>query len=592
MISITDSSVKDQVKINIYPRDTNAQFRSLPSLPGPFPDENVVVDWVDLNMDKDFKVPSDVCTITIEDNKVRQLVKYMQRGNRVEVYLNGNLNMVGYIFKFKVKYSRSGRIGKSLQIDCKDLLEYMAQGSCPPNLGDVKLNNYFFPETFSLLQCSQAIIGAFINAAAVANTSVPQKLFISTTDNGDSDPSKHFINKAAGYGFIGSRQVGSKNVKFARNINKAMKHKNQPHKGESYLGFLDRLVKIGGAYIKMAPGSDDTIVIQTPTYDRVDSSGNPVATPFNIYHYLDPDKQHLNNVIDADLDFNLDKQYSAVIMESNSMNAETFDINCRKTVALNEFVAYSNNNATSYPPQVLPSVAQLVGQYVYPRILDTSTAPGPGYYMIPFSPEIYQQKLNLQLDIDTEICMPFYQDVDHTINALDNEELTAACSNKMAEIQDEYVVFTYELDGWTQTTTDGQSVVWQPNMLVNVYEEELSPGNPKQLTMWISKVNYNKSRAGTKVKITCHLPYTHQYQIQNLPPNATVKTGGAKSTYRPVPGGLNPIPSFQHEVILPPTDDQQIPVPQNTDNNQIILEILTFNPQVSSSRTSGSSGNY
>jgi hypothetical protein len=410
----------------------------------------------------------------------------------------------------------------------------MAQGAILPNFGfpgASSLTNFHIPNSATLSQALNLIVGAFTYFLNAGNqiknvpSSAPASVSITVDPNPTINPITGKASKSQGAltlasGFAAGVRVSGKKIKrFTKSIQDEIKRLNTPSKGESYLHFMQRLLKLSGGFIKMAPGTEDVIIVQAPTYNW---SG---GTAFNLTHKLNPVNNE-NNVKAGKLKLKLDKIPSVVIIEGNSLNEDYFYLKDEKAIAINEMTGYrlipqsdfySNNLSNAILPQVQFTVAELV---------NTSkgvAGAGTSYAILPFNKDLYAQRYNLgSADIDTTVCLPYYE-VSH--NAHDSDQLAFEAAQVLAHKIDEYIEFTYRVKDWNQN-----GFIWQPNMLVNVIEETLSPGKPLKLTMWIRKVNYMRSRNdGTYCDITCTLPYTHNFELTNAPANTSPNAGNGKS---------------------------------------------------------------
>lgn len=460
---------------------------------------NSINNYTSINMEKDFFTPANGLTIVIEDSSATSLTASLQRGFKVQVDINGNPNMVGYIFDYDLSYSKGG--GFKLTIRCKDLLEYMAQAVVYPNMGQNLTTNYHFKPTDTLEYALVTLANAFQDVTGVEIT----------IDIADSANSLQFSSGFA----VGLRQKGKTSKARSSSITAAFNHLTTPEKGESYLAYILRLIKHAGCNIKMSDTSPSTILVAPPTYDRT------AATPFTITHYVSSPNNQQNTVIEAHYHFGLDRQPSVIIVESNTNGDGKFYQSVLKGVAINEMTAFTYQaGATSLTAaNAIPSVSNAVAQL-------TNGVLGTGYVIADFNAQLYALRGSLPVDISTAVSLPYYT-VDY--NAHNKQEVLFSASMILAEVQDKYVEFTYRLQGWTMP---GTTAVWQPNMMVNIIEEIFSPGASTNSTsgqsssggssaqnttitkMWIKKVNYIKTRnGGTEVQITCTLPYTHNFEI-------------------------------------------------------------------------------
>jgi hypothetical protein len=436
-----------------------------------------------VNFEKDFYTPSNGLTICIADNRVNQLIKFMQRGYKVSLLINNKPNMIGYIFDYDLTYSRNG--GTQLIIKCKDLLEYMAQGSVYPNMGTGSDTNFHFKPTDSLLTAMSTIVNAFKWITGESGH-IGQILI-------NPNPESDGLTFASGFDF-GVRVKGKTPKSRQKSFNDKLNHLTTPMKGESYLAYMLRLAKMAGCNIKMSNVKDNVINVIPPIYDRVQPS------PFKLYHYLSAPNNSANNVLDARYCFGLDHQPSVVIIESATGSNGDFYQKALKGVAVNELTGYTLSES-QFPPTQLLGVQEAISQL-------TTGELGTGYDLAPFNTDLYNANNAIPVNILTQVSLPYYN---ASFNAHTQQEASFAASMILAEQQDKYVEMIYRVKGWTMT---GTNVVWQPNTMVQITEEIFSPGNPKVFNMWIRKVNYKKNRNdGTITELVCTLPYTHNFEI-------------------------------------------------------------------------------
>jgi hypothetical protein len=221
-----------------------------------------------------------------------------------------------------------------------------------------------------------------------------------------------------------------------------------------------------------------------------------------------------NNIKSAHFHFSTDKQASCVVLEGNSLSGATFHLADEKAVAINELTGYplvDNSKLLTGPPipvpQTLFSLAELCNIEAYGN--PTAGNVGSSYQILPFNNQLYSTRYDLaQVLGNIQLCIPKYE---VSQNAHTTEQLAYEAAETLAHIQDKALEFTYVVQGWSQN-----GAVWQPNILVKITEEGLTPGSPINTTLWIRKVNYIKDRAqGTYCTITCTLPYTHPAEISN-----------------------------------------------------------------------------
>lgn len=435
-------------------------------------------NFTSLNLENDYFIPSNGLTFVIEDSNVFFLTISLQRGFKVKCTVNGNPVFIGYIWDYDLEYNRSG--GTKMTVRCKDLLEYMAQGTMYPNMGTTSQTNYHFEATTTLYAALQTIANDFAKATDSGSIKI-------AFDNSQS------LTFATGFA-VGVRSTGKTPASRTKSLTSQLNSLTTPMKGESYLAYMSRLAKHAGGNLKMDTSNDNTIFCKPPTYDR----SNP--TPFQLIHYLTAPNNQNNNVIDAKFKFSLEKQPSVVIAEANTQGDGKFYQGSVKGVAINELTGYPLQAGTPQPIQNVQTAITAL----------TNGQLGTGYVLAPFNGQLYQQRANMFIDIDTQVSMPFYT-VDY--NAHTNDEISFAASKILAEHQDKYVEFIYRVQGWTMP---GTNAVWQPDMMVNITEEIFAPASTRfqQFPMWIKKINLMKTRnGGTETEITCTLPYTHNFEM-------------------------------------------------------------------------------
>lgn len=433
-----------------------------------------------INFQKDYFTPANGLTFVIENANVNQLVEFLQRGWSVEVYINDKLNMIGYIFDYKLSYDHSG--GTTLRIECQDLLHYMAQGTVLPNLGINQVTNFHFSPNDTLRTALKIIAATFTQSTSAQDVQV-------LTDDSAS------LTFASGFA-VGVKTLGKTPKSRQTSLNNNLNHLTTPMKGESYLAYMTRLAKMAGCNIKMHNSKNNTIIVKPPTYLR------SAETPFKLYHYTSAPRNSLNNVKRASYNFSLDSQPSVVIIEANTTGDGRFHQSTIKGTAINELSAYPlvDLNQSGIPDPV-NSVSDTI-------LALTSGSLGVGYDVAPFNQDLYNIRYQLSNDIDTTVCLPFYQD---SANAHSVQECTFAASKLLAECQDRAVEFIFEVQGWSQN-----GYVWQPDMMVEVYEELFNKNSfdGTKIDMWIRRVNFMQDRAGgTMTQITCTLPFTHNFEI-------------------------------------------------------------------------------
>lgn len=481
---MTDSSTQnDTMELSFYNQANSLVGSVVVSSPANGSQTNnpgsSINNYTEVNMEKDYFVPANGLTVTIEDDRISQITGFLQRGFKVKVSINGNPNMIGYIFDYRLHITRHG--GTQLILQCKDLLEYMAQGTVYPNMGTGSKTNFHFKPTDTLQTALNKIADAFSDV-------INGQSFIIDVENAQS------LTFASGFQ-VGLRIKGKTPAGRVKSLSTSLNHLTTPQKGETYLAYMLRLCKHAGCNLKMSDNDEGTIICKPPTYDRENPS------PFKLIHYVSFPNNLQNNVLEAHYRFSLDKQPSVVIVEANTTGDGKFYQSTLKGIAVNEMTGYPLVQGAT--PQPINAVNDAVMQL-------TNGNSGTGYVKAPFNDRLYATRAALAVDIGTQVSMPYYT-VDY--NAHTKEEVSFAASKILAEHQDRYVEFKYKVQGWTMP---GTNAVWQPDMMVSITEEVFSPGGTSFLNipMWIRRVNYIKTRhGGTEVELTCQLPYTHNFEI-------------------------------------------------------------------------------
>lgn len=425
-----------------------------------------------IHLEKDFFVPSNSLTFQIEDDRIGQFQSFLQIGWIVQLFINGKLNMIGYIFNYHLTYSKSS--GTSLTVQCKDLLEYMAQSTVYPNFGINSNYNVHFQPTDSIQYCLRTIAQSFWNETQIGTGASNIRII---TDNNE--------NLTVASGFQSGLKIHGKST--AKSIASAQNHLTTPYKGESHLAYMLRLAKLAGACIKMSNITPYTILVSSPTYKRQDA-----GSPFAIYHCQSAPNNQSNNTIEASISYNFDHQPSVVIIEANTTGDGSFHLATAKGVILNALTAVDDRGT------VLPTVSLAIANLTTGHL-------GASYQRADFNQDLFNQRSSMGVNLSTSFSLPYYS---VSSNAHSAEEAKFAAEEYLAECQDKYVEMTYKVAGWTMP---GTGYVWQPDMMVNVVDDILFPNSAqKPFQMWIKKVEFTRSRhEGTISVLTLSLPYTH-----------------------------------------------------------------------------------
>jgi len=474
-------------------------------------------DGTSFHLEKDALIPSNSFVLVIEDNNVRQFASIIQRGFRIVIFINGKPQMTGYVFNYHISYSKSG--GTRLTLECKDLLEYMAQYTCLPHIvvGNKRLNVHFGPKD-TLQNCLNAIAEAFY----VTSSNGVGKPLLDNPIQVSVDAAHQNLQLGSGFAFgLRTSTSGKSGVVTTNSLTKSLEHLAQPQPGESYLAYMLRMAKLAGCHLKMAnfcldtAHYSETIICKSPSYTFQN------GTPFSIVHsYTNPLG---NNVISADIKYNLENQPSVVIMEANSTGDGKFHLSTLKGIATNALTAYNtevddegNQAGVSLQPGVSYAIATLTQysnannykQAMYPSSIDNSGTSS-------LNQDLYDQASNIPINTSTPFAQPHYNIAP---NAHNGTEVMIAAAEYLADCQDRYVEMTYVVQGWTMP---GTNYVWQPDSIVMVIDDILAPPDAsagaisaKPFPMWIRRVNFTQSkRDGTMTKLTCTLPFTHNVVI-------------------------------------------------------------------------------
>lgn len=438
---------------------------SLVMLPG---SNNIITNSASFHMEKDFFTPPDGFTFVIEDNNVDSLIRFIQRGWRVRVSLNNKYNMIGYVYHINYSYDKDGT---RLTIECKDLLECLAQATVYPNLGTTSQTNYHFGYSATLQDCLQDIADAFCNETGFDAITV-------TADNSAD------LKTASGFNF---GLKGTTDTGLTRSLN----HLTTPYPGESHLAYMNRLAQHAGRNLKMSATDPSTIICSAPTYDRLNGS------PFQLVHYLNAPSNQENNIKAASYNFNWDRQPTVVITDIQTQGDDKFYQGNVKGVAINELTGYPSTFEGSGNPNPIYNVRQAI---------TVLTANG-NYRDRSFNNDLYRMRQLFPIDLSTPLNFPYYT-LDGS--AHNGDEAIYGASQLLAQAQDQYLEVIYKVQGWTY-----QGYVWQPDTMVTVIDQGLNPnGTQYTFPMWIRKINYTMSKQnGTETHLTCTLPFTHSYQI-------------------------------------------------------------------------------
>lgn len=442
-------------------------------------DPDIIDNFVSVVIESDYFSPiPDGLTFRVEGNTdaVQFLYKKIKRGTKVAALLNDIPIMIAYVFKIEVMY---GMNGTQLQVECKDLLEYMSQAIVYPNMGGSGatnsggVTNFHFQGTDTLNYAINTLLNEFRFITG-------EEITAEVTDIGDLT----FIQ-----GFeAGLKQTGNST---SRNFDKTLEKLTMPNRGESFLAYIVRLLKHTGLNIKMSRGRN-VVIIKPPTYDR------DFGVVYNLQHLiktgnLDSDDTSPNNIEQAHYSFNADQQPNVIILDCQmNSGAEYFYQGSIKGVAINELIGYDQNGVPTQSVQ--QALNQLVGQN------------GLAYTPVNPNSQLYSYVKALPFKIEPIITNPFYG-VD--VNAHSNNQILYAACKMLAEHQDRFFEAVFKVKGWTYN-----GMPWVPDLMVNVTDNVLTSSfasSPTSFILWIRRVTFRKDMNGSYTELVCTLPYTHNF---------------------------------------------------------------------------------
>lgn len=438
------------------------------------------------HISRDFFGGAATFTLEFEDDRADALLDSISVGSAIHFYaLNSGQNiMIGFVDSFDIIPSRAS--GKRLSIRGRDRLGMLNDASLYPNLGQ-GLETYHFKPTDTLEKVIKTI---FSTAPGITNYVI----------NEDAAA----LTGSTGFG-VGVRQKGKTGRGLAKSFKSNLNHLLKPEKGETYLGYAQRICKRAGCQIMMMPGSDDTLFIGPPTYDRVFSS------PFKIYRTIkSPDstsntENNEANVLDSRLIIDFKDQPTIIIAESTHGDS-TFKKITKKVVCANEFTAYEKlPNMVLSRNNTRPSVK---------HALDSLTSGTNGYTPLEPNQHLYNMIPDIIKNIKTLVSRPKYI-TDY--NSQTEDELKFFVAELMAHYQDKYFTLEYTLKGHSQKA-EATDAFFAPNLLILVIDESFHStdrtSNIISQVFWIRKVEFMRDRHnGATTKLTLNLPYIHLYDI-------------------------------------------------------------------------------
>lgn len=496
--------MSDQVSVQF---DNNGAFQN-------------VTNWTTYNIQRDFFHAADGFYLTCEDDRADQLASEIQVGMRLKFYVNNCCIMVGYIDNIELSYERCGR-GKVLMIEGRDICGILADAHLYPNLGNGGTTDYQFTPQTTLSQALNTIL---------ANGLTPIKNIVNEDGTPFSSSTAGSLTFATGFG-VGVRSRGRTGRGIAKSFASNLARECKPEKCESYLRYASRLAKHAGCFIKCVPGSDDTLFVGPPTYDRTQPA------PFYLDHGYS--NTATNNTQHGRMRVSYKEQPSVIIGEATH-GVSTFRKQTFKVACINELTGYNSGATTLDINNAIPNVGNAIGQLTtgvpstntaqvstttnvsrfYPAggaagppetvnqtTITTVTVPPSGYYLLPPNYDLYESLSNTVIGVQSNFSRPFYY-VDY--NAQTPEELMIGVAELMADFQDRFFELEYKID---QHSNSG--AVWATNLMCGVNDQAFAPGNKSiSNTYWIQRVNFTKSRCGgTETCVVLKLPYTHMINL-------------------------------------------------------------------------------
>lgn len=483
----TTGSTQDQLVVSFYNTASNSSYYA-----------KNISGWTSYSIERDFFTPADAFTLELEDDRAPELAKQIQLADQCVFQIVNKTILIGFVDAVEFTYDRNG--GQRLRITGRDLLGQVEDSVIFPNLGLGGTTDFQFGVNTTIYDALNKIFSGF----AVNNgfTGQTQNIQVEVNDNAG-------LTFATGFA-AGVRIKAKTPAGLAKSIRTNLSHLLKPYKSEKYFDYANRLAQHIGCRIKMAPGSSNTIVVSPPTYDR----DQPLQTPYTFTHSKTaPSNQH-NNVHSGRMKISYKDQYSVVIMEGTH-GQSTFRKQNFKVIAVNELISYNRVDAqgngistTNLSANILPQVNTAVQQLT----TGVKTQAGTGYGLIAPKENLFSASYAVPLNIDfqSSLYRPYYMldPSGYTVS-----ELTFLTAHKMCDVQRKFFSLEYVVDGHTQTLANGQTYVFFPNLMAEVYDDTFGQ-YPLQGTFWIEKVAFTKSRgAGTETHIKLNLPYIYDFDV-------------------------------------------------------------------------------
>ncbi len=366
----------------------------------------------------------------------------------------------GFLDRVSYNYSKSG--GTRLVLEGRDALGMVSDACAFPNIAGSAANNYQFKPSDTLEAVLTQIFSSF-------------GIDIITIDDSAG------LTAATGFK-MGLKVKGKTAKRRTKSLSASLNHLLKPNRGEGYLEYALRIVKLAGMNIKLVPGTNDSLFVGSPVYDRDQSS------PFQLVRSLS--SPQLNNILSGEMRVDGSKQPSVIIGEMTS-GVPVYRKQSYKVVQVNELTGYIRGEQ-----QILPNAIQSVRDAVESL---TQGENSKGYELLVANDLLTASLPNTIINQVFATSRPKYYADD---NAHTPEELAFGVMRMMAEHQDKYFCLRYEVLGHSQN-----GAVWQPNILCSVSDDTFDPGAGASTNYWIRKRTLTKSRGqGTRTSLDLSLP--------------------------------------------------------------------------------------
>jgi len=457
--------------------------------------QNLVINNVtSYNIDIDFWLPVDAYTIEITDSNVDRLYRQMVQGDRIEIKINDDIVITGFVDLIQRSYDRNG--GNSLILSGRNALGIVQDAKVNPNIQST------IKASTSYQNCFKQIFNQF---------------GLDVILNLDEDLSKSAISTG---GLTGqsqniTRTIGNQITKLRLpSAKKFIQHNIIPAANEGYLAYAQRIAKQIGCLIRM-DSSGKNVIISPPSYTYVGEALNLNAA------------QPGTNILSGSLQSNFRELPSAIIAECNvSANNGNSKYQVMRVIKTNDIFGYDKNgviiksftnlpvdvnNFFSYYKNIYESnLPNTVTQNIYRNSLQNTINDFRKKGAVILEPNNLVQA-NLPYNF-TRLAynlnnLPLRIEYIKETRVASVEELENIVQIKMANYYDKAVEVNYSISGHTQG-----GVLYYPDYLVNVNDDSLALVGGK---LWLRRCNYTRSRsAGTKTNLYFTLPYTWGWNIE------------------------------------------------------------------------------